>query len=75
MTPLVPDADVYRRTTGQADVATWWDERLRESSLDHRRQIVPTAAGPTHLLESGQGRLTVAFPPEPTRTPPRPCRC
>lgn len=48
---------------GQAAVATWWEERLRESSLDHRRQIVPTAAGPTHLLEAGQGRLTIVFLP------------
>ena len=25
---------------------------------------MPTAAGPTHLLEAGQGRLTIVFLPE-----------
>jgi hypothetical protein len=32
MTAFVPDADVYRSTTRQAAVATWCDQRLRESS-------------------------------------------
>jgi pimeloyl-ACP methyl ester carboxylesterase len=57
----VHDTSAYRSPAGRNDVAVWCDERLRTWSPAHRRREVPTAAGPTHVLEVGQGRPTVVY--------------
>ncbi|MBB4687646.1 alpha/beta fold hydrolase [Amycolatopsis jiangsuensis] len=58
-----PARSIYRGQKQEQQVRDWCVRRLDHWTLPHRREVVPTCAGATHVVSAGSGSPTVVVVP------------